>query len=151
MKTLILTAALVFSGSALGQVYKCVEGGRTVFSDRPCAAEAERIDVRPATGEYDRAAGLRAESRRLTDESRLAEIEMQRRARARQSASPASRTDRNPPDECEQMRREHADAEHWAKTFRHPDNIKREQDRAKDLASKSFFGCAPDRRVTGFR
>lgn len=47
---LIATAALLFSVPATAQVYKCKEGATTVFSSIPCAADARRIDVRPAAG-----------------------------------------------------------------------------------------------------
>ena len=46
----IATAALLFSVPATAQVYKCKEGATTVFSSIPCAADARRIDVRPAAG-----------------------------------------------------------------------------------------------------
>lgn len=47
---MILTAAVAVSG-AQAQVYKCSEGGTTVFSDVPCAkGRGKEIAVRPATG-----------------------------------------------------------------------------------------------------
>lgn len=47
MSMILLASAL----PASAQVYKCLEGGRQVFSDTPCPqAESKMIDVRPAAG-----------------------------------------------------------------------------------------------------
>lgn len=50
MRTAAACAVLILAGSAQAQVYKCKEDGKTVFSDRPCAADAQTIKVRPAAG-----------------------------------------------------------------------------------------------------
>lgn len=50
VKMFIATAALVAALPAGAQVYKCKEGATTVFSSTPCAADARRIEVRPAAG-----------------------------------------------------------------------------------------------------
>lgn len=50
MRGLIVCLAFV-ALPASAQVYKCLEGGRQVFSDTPCPqAESKMIDVRPAAG-----------------------------------------------------------------------------------------------------
>lgn len=41
---------VALSGNTFAQVYKCKEGGTTVFSATPCAVGAKPIDVRPASG-----------------------------------------------------------------------------------------------------
>jgi hypothetical protein len=46
---LLVTAAL----PSQAQVYKCQEGGRTVFSGTPCGNGAKVIDATPATGDGD--------------------------------------------------------------------------------------------------
>ena len=46
----IMWAALLIAGPALGQVYKCNQGGSVVFTSAPCDADSKPIDVRPATG-----------------------------------------------------------------------------------------------------
>jgi len=50
MKIAVALLALAFSSAASAQVYKCKEGGTTVFSSMPCSADARPIDVRPASG-----------------------------------------------------------------------------------------------------
>ena len=45
-----LMALLMVPSVADAQVYKCMEGGRTVFTDKPCAAGAKPISVQPASG-----------------------------------------------------------------------------------------------------
>lgn len=49
MKGLLILATLLAASGAQAQVYKCAEGGKTVFSDVPCASGRE-INVRPASG-----------------------------------------------------------------------------------------------------
>lgn len=46
----IASLALLTAVPAGAQVYKCKDGATTVFSSIPCAADARRIDVRPAAG-----------------------------------------------------------------------------------------------------
>ncbi|MFT3758430.1 DUF4124 domain-containing protein [Thauera sp.] len=41
---------MLFASTCNAHVYKCSEGGKTVFSDKPCGEEAETIDVAPAAG-----------------------------------------------------------------------------------------------------
>jgi len=53
MKILFPLIALALSAAAHAQVYKCQDGGRTVYSQEPCSGRAEVIDVTPATGGYD--------------------------------------------------------------------------------------------------
>jgi hypothetical protein len=43
---LALTALLAFPVFASAAVYKCQSGGQTVFSDRPCGASAEKVEIR---------------------------------------------------------------------------------------------------------
>lgn len=49
MKWLMVLAAALAASGAQAQVYKCTEGGKTVFSDVPCVSGRE-INVRPASG-----------------------------------------------------------------------------------------------------
>lgn len=50
MKWLMILAAALAASGAQAQVYKCTEGGKTVFSDLPCNSSAKVIDARPALG-----------------------------------------------------------------------------------------------------
>ncbi|WP_159098078.1 DUF4124 domain-containing protein [Parazoarcus communis] len=130
------------------QVYKCQEGGKTVFADRPCSPDSKVIDVRPARGEFDPKAAAELERQRVqririqaaTQATRDKAEERRERARA---APPAR-------DYCDELRERHADAKRWEKEFRHPDNIKREKQKAKDASERSFFECPPSKRVSVF-
>lgn len=46
----ILAAAMIMALPAQAQVFKCIEGGKTVFSDKPCGQSAQEIKVKPARG-----------------------------------------------------------------------------------------------------
>lgn len=51
---LLLPVLLISASAGAAEMYKCVEGGKTTFSDRPCAGAAEKINVVPnriGTGE----------------------------------------------------------------------------------------------------
>lgn len=50
MKPLFAALAALIAMPAAAQVYKCKEGGTTVFSAQPCGAGSQAIDVRPASG-----------------------------------------------------------------------------------------------------
>lgn len=54
LRAILLAVVSAVCLPAHAQVYKCQEGGKTVFSDRPCGAGAKVIDASPATGEGDR-------------------------------------------------------------------------------------------------
>lgn len=47
----IIWVALLIAGPALGQVYKCNQGGSVVFTSTPCDTGAKPLDVRPASGQ----------------------------------------------------------------------------------------------------
>lgn len=126
---------------AHAQVFKCQEGGKTVFSDRPCGASAAAVDVKPASGEYNAVDGMRARSRALDGEEELLRMDAER-ARNRSAATIDSEISRKAGSErCAQVRKEKAKAQYWAKEFKHPDNIKREQEKVKELTSREFFDC----------
>lgn len=133
---------------AQAQVYKCQEGGKTVFADRPCNAEAKALDVRPARGEFDPKAAAELERQRVqrmeihAATQKYRDMAEERRERAR--AQPAA------PDRCAELRKKHAEAKRWEKEFRHPDNIARERNKAKQASEESFFDCGPGGRVSVF-
>lgn len=146
-----MAALLVAALPAQAQVYKCQDGGKTVFSDRPCSADARAVDVRPARGEFDAKAAAELDRQRAqriridaaTQKYRDMAEERRERAQARAS-SPAA------PDRCAELRRKHAEAKRWEKEFRHPDNIARERNKAKQASEDSFFDCGPGERVSVF-
>ena len=58
MRHVIAVMVLLSSATAEAAFYKCVVGGKTVFSDQPCAADAEKLEVRviqPSEEEQKRA------------------------------------------------------------------------------------------------
>lgn len=92
----LFTLLAVVAVPAWGQVYKCNEGGRVVFSDTPCMkADGAAIDVRPAAGgPINRSSEYWAEQdRRAKVEAERQEAEIQRevdrRTRAAAAAPPA--------------------------------------------------------------
>lgn len=60
MKIAILILTVFAASTANAEIYKCVQNGRQVFSDMPCATNAEKLDVRPATGRADKTAADKA-------------------------------------------------------------------------------------------
>lgn len=50
LRAAAIPAALLIATAAHAQIYKCRIDGQTVFADRPCAADAQPLDVRPAAG-----------------------------------------------------------------------------------------------------
>lgn len=143
MKATMIAVALslLCSAAAQAQVYKCVEGGRTVYSQEPCSHRAEVIDATPATGGYD----ARAHAQRRAQNARImglqavdeAERDAKRRATDRQRDAERSAQQRR----CDELRSKKQDAEYWSKEFRHPDNINREQAKAKKGASDLWWEC----------
>ncbi|HFE31888.1 MAG TPA: DUF4124 domain-containing protein [Gammaproteobacteria bacterium] len=60
MRYLLLVVLSLLAGVAQAEIYKCVVDGRTVFADRPCAANAARVELkvhRPRADEASQAAG----------------------------------------------------------------------------------------------
>ena len=53
IRSLLVTTLIAAALPVQAQVFKCQEGGKTVFSDRPCGAGARVIDATPATGDGD--------------------------------------------------------------------------------------------------
>ena len=46
MRRLIHVAAMLVPLAAFGQVYKCEEGGKVVYSQQPCGQSAKELDIR---------------------------------------------------------------------------------------------------------
>lgn len=138
---------LLTASAAHAQVYKCQEGGKTVITDRPCMG-GETMNVRPASGTFD--PKKRAEVYERIDRQAQQVDEGYRMIEEQRAREAPRKRARAEPDECDRLREQHADAKHWSKEFQHPDNVRREQDKAKKAASDSFFKCGPGRRVSVF-
>jgi hypothetical protein len=146
----LLFLLCILCAPAHAQVFKCTMNGQTVFMDRPCHADAQPEAVRPAAGHYDPQAGAEARERAERDRAALAQREAERAQQAAEQARQQKLTELQPKplSRCDQLLKDHADAIEWAGKFHHPDNIAREQAKAKHAAERSFFECSPDKRVS---
>ena len=79
---ILLAAGLLAASAAHAQVYKCVEGGETVFADRPCAAGDVPLEVRPAMGNDRENVRTQREAQSRQQQADAAKQEQQRRAEA---------------------------------------------------------------------
>lgn len=92
-KTAVILAAIAaIALPAQAQVFKCQEGGKTVFSDRPCHANAAPLPVTPAVG-HDPSTRYRmeAERDRVRAEAYQKELAEKRAEFARQRAEDSRR------------------------------------------------------------
>lgn len=63
MRHRLVLLAVMLCSHAGAQVYKCAEGGTTVYSELPCGASAKAVTVRPASGHAPAAAPDRLAAR----------------------------------------------------------------------------------------
>ena len=134
-------AMLLVPVAAYAQVFKCQEGGRTVYSQEPCSPRAEVIDATPATGGYDAsaAADRRAQNARIGLQNNLTDLE---RDTNRRIGDLQRRSDQSSKQaKCDQLRSRKERAEYWSKEFKHPDNVNREQEAAKKAGSDLWWEC----------
>lgn len=141
MRTMIVAVALAAALPVHAQVYKCQEGGKTVFSDIPCATNARQIDARPATGAYNPEEGERARLNTEASSARLAAEEARRMAAREAALAELEASRASEQDQCASIRAKKQDAEHWAREFRHPDNIRREQAKADYWKDRLWWEC----------
>lgn len=83
MNRWLIVVALAVAAPAHAGVYKCVEGGKTVFSDQPCGKDAKAVAVRPASGvesqDGQTAAATNSAAQRQQDLSRRVDNDVKRR------------------------------------------------------------------------
>ena len=92
LKRTIFALALAFSAPGFAQIYKCQEGGKTVYSDKPCSKEQiEQIRAEAARAE---AAAAQAKAKREA-ELEVWYAEMAKRVKEDQEAARKARE--NPP------------------------------------------------------
>lgn len=140
IRTLIFLAALS-PLTAAAQIYRCNVDGKTVFMDRPCAGDSTPHQVQPAAGAFDPEAGAAAQARAQRDRAAIEQRESQTQA-ARQEALRRAEADRKAKEaRCNQIARARNDAEYWSREFRHPDNVRREQEKAAYAKEREFFEC----------
>lgn len=145
LQAIAVLSALLALSPAQAQVYKCTEGGKTVFSDRPCSADDAPLQVRPAAGQFDPAAGKAAEARAARDQAELQRIELQRQAARASEASAIEARQKAEQDNCTRIRRDMEQAQYWAGEFRHPDNVRRETEKANKLKDQLWWECKQTR------
>lgn len=56
MKAILMLAAAALPFTAVAEMYRCTEDGRTVFQERPCPGKGKAVDIRPQAGDAPRAA-----------------------------------------------------------------------------------------------
>lgn len=140
-RIILLLGLLSPSLVAQAQVYKCVENGKTVFSGIPCSADAKAVNATPAMGDFDPAAAARVNSETAAIKAKLAAQDAERTA-ARQAAAARVESSRSAEqDRCANIRAKKNDAEYWAREFRHPDNIAREQAKAEHWKERLWWEC----------
>ena len=77
-KWLIGSALLIAcSGSIIAETYKCTQNGKTLISDAPCAANANRVDQQH--DKVDRSQQRQAESTHVRNSTQLNELEWKAR------------------------------------------------------------------------
>lgn len=132
---------------AAQSIYKCEQGGRVVYSQIPCAPDADALDARPATGARDDAAAARARTRTLEGQREVTRIESQREAQRSEAAMARERARNRAEDErrarCDQILRERLRAERRSQEFDDNDSTRREAQRARarDLSAAEYLEC----------
>lgn len=138
-------AIMLFLALALpvhAQVYKCTEGGKTVYSQTPCATDAQPLDLKVhQPTEADR---LRAEAAHLLNKAANARADGENAA-ARRRANAVAGARQAAEDEkarkCAQyesdIKRLNGIKDKWlTPAFRHQDS-----EQARDLEAKHFSEC----------
>jgi len=82
---------------AFSAIYKCTGPDESVtFSDKPCASDAEKVDVDPASGSGNEEAEARARARTLRMQLKQdAEREAERKRKQKEAAAAAARREAN--------------------------------------------------------
>lgn len=141
----IVAAALLFAplGASAG-IFKCTDAnGTTTYSDKPCAGNAQVVTVKPASGGYNpREARRRQEDMGHVNDRLDAIEEAKRNDEERRERWAAAHPEQPREDPCARMKREHAEAKRLSREYIYLPNVRREQEKAKKIASDSFFaGC----------
>ena len=106
MRVHVIVAAMLLCGTAHAQ-YKCTVGGKSIYSDQPCARDAQNVGVAHDRVPPQRAAEARARAAKEGDEvARIKEAEL--RAEERRQRMAAERRNAAPPpvDKCAEARKD---------------------------------------------
>jgi hypothetical protein len=145
---LVVALATIWWAAVQAQtVYRCVVDGRTTFSQVPCGPDAELQRVSPASGPADESAALeariRASQARLELQRIDAERDRQRELARREREREQRQAELDKQWHCEVIARERASAERLASRFVVPKNIRREEERARELRTRQFMDDCP--------
>lgn len=142
MKAVIILSLLALALPAQAQVYKCTEGGKTVYSQMPCAADAKPVELKVhQPTEADR---LRAEAQSLREQAVNARNDGERMAAERRSRAAAEARQaekdakaRKCAEYQEEIKRREGTKDKWASgALRQQDH-----DRIRELNDKHFTEC----------
>jgi len=68
MRHMLVILTLLFGLPAEAAIYKCTVNGQTVFSDKPCAADAKEIEVKVYRPDQGAAEEVEARTKRLQEQ-----------------------------------------------------------------------------------
>lgn len=68
---------LIVSADASAEIYKCIQNGKTVIADAPCAHNADRVDRQ--TDKVNRSQQRQAEVIHMKNQAQLSELEWKAR------------------------------------------------------------------------
>ncbi|NLF53705.1 MAG: DUF4124 domain-containing protein [Thauera phenolivorans] len=132
---------LVVAASANAQVFRCEAGGRTVFSDRRCDADAVAVDPRPAAGDFDRAAAAARDAQTSRIRAGLEADEAERRA-AREAAEASREAERGAQARrCSELRLRAQELASRAARIDDPKRARRERAKATQAADDLWWAC----------
>ena len=136
---------LLLSFNAQAQVYKCVVNGKTIFAERPCAANAKMIDTSGATVSTERHQQAQevVKRERLLSEKTDLENRIDERARQRDQAALNSAKEAKKA-RCDRLVQTAKNAKDESNKWRYHqgliDDAKRRQKEAEDAHFSECYG-----------
>lgn len=141
-KLIIVSASALIASSANAEIYKCTQGGKTIYSERPCGADAKTVQTQGDITEEQRAqarAIARSEQRMRGDieyQEQMDRIEREKSGRAYARAAKAKQ------DKCAGYERKATQAGNEASTYRyHQGLIDDANRRKKENEDRHFSEC----------
>lgn len=143
MKRVIVTAALFAAMlPAKAQVYKCLEGGKTVYSEIPCAKEGQQIDLH--VHQPSRADQLRAQAQSRREKAFNSRVDAENdaaRLRSRAISDEVQAQKDAKAAKCSgyesEIKRREATQDKWIS----PALRQQDRDRVRELKDKHFSEC----------
>lgn len=142
-----IISACFMSLPVFAQTYKCTEGGKIVYADRPCGSKASVLNL----GESDDERKRLAEAGKARNEAQIAASNAARQVREESaSAAPAARAAASAPSReskqayCDRLVRTAKDAKDESNKWRYHqgliDDAKRRQKEAEDAHFSECYG-----------